>query len=152
MSAAIVDGQDLDVLALAAPVQLFVFDSQIREVDLIVEVRQVVFCGPGANLIVGAIRVAVVVVAVSRCVQLPSGALRWNIRLDTSLRPDITLAIRMDATNETALDYYLLPRVEVVPGSIRLREENGLSLDAFRFESLNAFFHLTARLPIRGAA
>lgn len=63
MSAAIVDGHYLDVLALAAAVQLFVFDSQIREVDLVIEVGKVARSGPGANLIVGAIRVAVVVVA-----------------------------------------------------------------------------------------
>jgi DNA invertase Pin-like site-specific DNA recombinase len=52
-------------------------------------------------------------IVISRCVQLLSGALRWNIRLDTGLRPDITVAIRMDATNQTALDYYLLPRLDV---------------------------------------
>ena len=49
-------------------------------------------------------------IVISRCVELLSGALRWNIRLDTSLRPDITVAIRMDAGNQAALDYYLLPR------------------------------------------
>ena len=36
-------------------------------------------------------------IVISRCVALLSGALRWNIRLDASLRPDITVAIRMDA-------------------------------------------------------
>ena len=80
--------------------------------------------------------------------QLLSGALRWNIRLDTGLRPDITVAIRMDATNQTALDYYLLPRVDIALGALRLREENGLSLDGFRYESLDAFFRLAGRLPI----
>lgn len=87
-------------------------------------------------------------IVLSRCVQLLSGSLRWNIRLDTSLRPDITVAIRMDATNQTALDYYLLPRVDVTLGALRLREENGLSLDGFRYESIDAFFRLAARLPI----
>jgi hypothetical protein len=33
-------------------------------------------------------------------------------------------------------------------GSVRLREENGLSLDGFRYDSLEAFFYLAARLPI----
>ncbi|MBF8300344.1 MAG: putative recombinase [Acidobacteria bacterium] len=87
-------------------------------------------------------------IVISRCVQLLSGALRWNIRLDTGLRPDITVAIRMDATNQTALDYYLLPRVDIALGALRLREENGLSLDGFRYESLDAFFRLAGRLPI----
>jgi len=65
MSPAIVDGQDLNVLALAEAVSLFVFDPEIREVHLIIEERKVVFCGPGTNLIFGPIRVAVVVVAVA---------------------------------------------------------------------------------------
>jgi DNA invertase Pin-like site-specific DNA recombinase len=87
-------------------------------------------------------------IVISRCVQLLSGALRWRIRLDMGLRPDITVAIRMDATNQVALDYYVLPRVDVSLGALRLREENGLSLDGFRYESLDAFFQLAARLPI----
>lgn len=91
-------------------------------------------------------------IVISRCVQLPSGGLRWDIRLDTSLRPDITVAIRMDVGNQKTLDYYLLPRAEVVSGAIRLREDNGLTLDAFRFGSLDAFLHLSARWPITGAA
>ena len=85
---------------------------------------------------------------ISRCVQLPSGALRWNIRLDAGLRPDITVAIRMDATNRSVLDYYLFPRADLTLGALRLREENGLSLDGFRYDSLDAFYELAARVPI----
>jgi DNA invertase Pin-like site-specific DNA recombinase len=87
-------------------------------------------------------------IVISRCVQLISGGLRWNVRLDASLRPDITVAVRMDPANEDALDYYLLPRTDLTMGSVRLREENGLSLDGFRYDSLEAFFYLAARLPI----
>jgi DNA invertase Pin-like site-specific DNA recombinase len=87
-------------------------------------------------------------IVISRCVEMLSGALRWNIRLDAGLRPDITVAIRMDAGNKTALDYYLLPRLSTAPGSLRLREDNGLSIDGFRYESLDAFFHLASRMPL----
>ena len=31
---------------------------------------------------------------------------------------------------------------------LRLREENGLSLDGFRYDSLDAFFYLASRMPI----
>ena len=62
--AAIVRRDDLDVLALPAAIRLLVLDAQVREMDLVVEVRQVVFGGPLANLIRRAIRVAVVVVVV----------------------------------------------------------------------------------------
>jgi DNA invertase Pin-like site-specific DNA recombinase len=91
-------------------------------------------------------------IVISRCIELCSGARRWNVRLDASLRPDITVAIRMDTDNQAALDYYLLPRLNVPPGSLRLREDNGLSLDGFRYESLEAFFYLASRMPIRRTA
>ena len=65
MGAAIVRRDDLDVLALPAAVRLLILDSDIREVDLVVEVRQVMFVCPLANLIRRAIGVAVVVVAVA---------------------------------------------------------------------------------------
>jgi hypothetical protein len=87
-------------------------------------------------------------IVISRCEDLLSGARRWTIRLDASLRPDITIAIRMDSQNRSALDYYLLPRLSIAPGSLRVREENGLDLDSFRFDSLDSFFYLAARTAI----
>ena len=56
-----------------------------------------------------------------RCRQTAAGSLRWQIHLDTGLLPDLTVAVRMDALNKQALDYYLLPhstcrcRVSVSP-------------------------------------
>ena len=64
MRTTVVDGQDLDILMVPAPVDLLVFDPHIREMDLFIEVRQVVFEGPLLNLPVIAIRVSVVVVAI----------------------------------------------------------------------------------------
>jgi len=51
MGAAIVRGDDLDVLALPAAIRLLVLDADVGEVDLVIEVRQVVFVRPFANLI-----------------------------------------------------------------------------------------------------
>jgi hypothetical protein len=87
-------------------------------------------------------------VVISRCLELPSGARRWTIRLDASLRPDITVAVRMDTENRSPLDYYLLPRLGVTPGALRVREENGLDLDSFRYDSLEPFFYLAARTAL----
>jgi hypothetical protein len=91
-------------------------------------------------------------IVISRSRQTPGGALRWKIRLDTGLRPDITVALRMDAANRAVVDYYLLPRLDVAEATLRLREDNGLFLDAYRFDSLESFFHLAARTRIRKAA
>lgn len=52
-------------------------------------------------------------VVVARSRETTTGGLRWKIRFDTGLSPDITIAIRMDRTNTAALDYYLLPQFEM---------------------------------------
>jgi|GEM_PF-4151569 hypothetical protein len=48
----------------------------------------------------------------ARCQSLDSGRRRWKVRFDTSLAPDITVAVRLDDSNQAALDYYLLPRLD----------------------------------------
>lgn len=87
-------------------------------------------------------------IVIARCQQTPAGSLRWKIRLDTGLMPDITVAIRMDQNNEAPLDYYLLPLLDMTTGRIRLAEENGLMLDAFRFDALEFFFSMAERTHI----
>lgn len=92
-------------------------------------------------------------VVVVRCHTTPAGGLRWKVRLDCGLRPDITVAVRMDENNEIARDYYLLPRIGVgLVSSFQLAPENGILLDAYRFDSLDAFLDLTRRTPVRAAA
>lgn len=89
---------------------------------------------------------------IARCQATPAGALRWKIRLDTGLQPDVTVAIRMDAPNRAPLDYYLLPRIDISAQQLRLAEENGLSLDAYRFETLDFFYSLAGRARLMEAA
>ena len=84
-------------------------------------------------------------IVISRCSHTPAGSSRWKIRLDTGLAPDLTVAVRMNATNKEPLDYYLLPLFDMSMDRIRLAEENGLMLDAFRFESLDYFFTMAER-------
>jgi DNA invertase Pin-like site-specific DNA recombinase len=83
-----------------------------------------------------------------RCQVTTAGSLRWQIRFDVSLWPDITVAIRMDQPNQTPLDYYLLPRIDMTAPRLRLAEDNGVSLDAYRFETLDLFFNLAARTTL----
>ncbi|MEK6746140.1 MAG: recombinase family protein [Pseudomonadota bacterium] len=91
-------------------------------------------------------------VVICRCKQTDSGSFRWKIHLDSGLLPDITIAIRMDAENENAYDYYLLPAIDIENPKMRLSEHNGLALDAYRFEDLEAFFLLTERVFIQEIA
>jgi hypothetical protein len=87
-------------------------------------------------------------IVVVRCRMTPAGSPRWQIRFDVSLWPDITVAVRMDQPNQTALDYYLLPRIDMTVPRLRLAEDNGISLDAYRFETLEALFELAARAEL----
>lgn len=91
-------------------------------------------------------------IVIVRCMETPVGSHRWKIRFDASLRPDITVAIRMAPGNADIFDYYLLPRVEMAQTQFRLKEDNGIFWDAYRCDSLDRFFQLTARTSIRSAA
>jgi DNA invertase Pin-like site-specific DNA recombinase len=84
-------------------------------------------------------------IVVVRCRTTPAGSLRWQIRFDTGLWPDITIAIRMDQLNREALDHYLLPRIDMTGPRLRLAQDNGVLLDAYRFETLDSLFDLAAR-------
>jgi hypothetical protein len=87
-----------------------------------------------------------------RCRETKAGALRWHIRFDTGLRPDLTVAVRMDRPNKEPLDYYLLPKIDMSRPRLRLARDNGVSLDAYRFETLDPLFTLASRVPVPEAA
>lgn len=91
-------------------------------------------------------------VVVARCSETQGGSPRWRIRLDTGLAPDITVAVRMDRDNLSPLDYYLLPRLDMTKPNLRLAESNGLSLDGYRFETLDFLFSLAARAQFEDVA
>jgi hypothetical protein len=87
-------------------------------------------------------------IIVVRCRQTAAGSLRWHVRFDTGLWPDITVAVRMDQPNREPLDYYLLPQIDMNLPRLRLAEDNGISLDAYRFHKIDAFFTLSARANV----
>ncbi|WBO22516.1 recombinase family protein [Sphingomonas abietis] len=97
----------------------------------------------------GEIAVSVVVM---RSIFTSAGSTRWKLRLDTALDPDLTIAVRMDAHNDRPMDFYLLPRLDMREATLRLCEHNGLSLDAYRFDTLERFYSMTARAPLPRAA
>jgi len=82
----------------------------------------------------------------------PAGSSRWIIRLDESLRPDITIAVRMDAGNKRIRDYYLLPAIDMNFEHLRVAEDNGVHLDAYRFENLDYFFQMAERARVEETA
>ncbi len=91
-------------------------------------------------------------IVIGRCFKTASGRSRWKIRLDRPLMPDITIAIRMDAGNEDILDYYLLPTLDIETSRLKLSDNNGLALDAYRFDDLEHFFYMAQRAKIEEVA
>lgn len=91
-------------------------------------------------------------VVVARCTTTNAGRRRWKLRFDTGLAPDITVAVRMTASNDTALDYYFLPLPDLNQTSLRLAEHNGLALDAYRFDTLDTFFAMAERAKLAEVA
>ncbi len=91
-------------------------------------------------------------VVVARCIETPTGLWRWNLRFDTSLRPDITIVVRMDGRNRTPLDYFLFPRIDMLSNKLRLMEDNAFDLDAYRFDDLDLLYDIAIPIPLSEAA
>lgn len=88
----------------------------------------------------------------SRCQVLDSQRRRWKVRFDTSLAPDITVAVRLDESNQMPLDYYLLPRLDFGQARIHLAEHNGIEFESYRFDNLDYLYGMAERSRIRRAS
>ena len=87
-------------------------------------------------------------VVISRCFTTPAGIRRWKIRFDSGLRPDVTVAVRMDIRNEVIQDYYILPALEFSDGQLKLSEENAGFLDGFRTDTLDYLLKLSVNISL----
>ncbi len=90
-------------------------------------------------------------VVLSRCLKAETGRSRWLLRFEEGLRPDLTIAVRMDETNEAIKDFYLLPALDLTGARLRLSENNHAMLDAYRFDNLEFFFELAQRIRVEDA-
>lgn len=88
----------------------------------------------------------------ARCRETLAGNQRWHLRFDESLNPDIIIAARLQPGNEDILDYYLMPRTDVLRERLNLKPHNGLIWDVYRFQNLNFFMELARRERIEAAA
>lgn len=80
------------------------------------------------------------------------GSTRWNIHFDTSRRPDVTIAVRLEADNVGVRDYYLFPGSDIFAKQLRLAPENGVLIDLFRFDDLRFLFSMAERTSIESIA
>ena len=81
----------------------------------------------------------------SRCRETRAGSLRWLIKIDEHIAPDITILVRMDPSNKQATDYFLFPIMDIDAPRLLLCEANGAYLDTYQFDNLNYFARLAAR-------
>jgi DNA invertase Pin-like site-specific DNA recombinase len=81
-------------------------------------------------------------VIIAPCRSTPAGTLRWRLQFDNNLKPDITVAVRMNCANTQPQDYYLIPRLDMGAWPQRLAEENNSFIDSYRFETLDVLDEL----------
>jgi hypothetical protein len=88
----------------------------------------------------------------SRCLRTEAGSTRWMLRFEEGLRPDLTIAVRMDESNQAIKDYYLFPAIDLSVAKLRLAESNHTLLDVYRFDDLEFFFQMAERISVEDAA
>lgn len=88
----------------------------------------------------------------ARCQTHENGRNRWKVRFDTSLVPDITVAVRLDQPNRAPLDYYLLPRLDFAQPRISLANQNAIEFESYRFDTLDYLYGMAERTRIRRTA
>jgi DNA invertase Pin-like site-specific DNA recombinase len=91
-------------------------------------------------------------VVLARCQTSESGRHRWKIRFDSSLIPDVTVAVRLDQQNQSPLDYFLLPRIDFGPGHLSLADQNPIEFDSYRFDTLDYLYGMAERTRLRRVA
>ncbi len=89
---------------------------------------------------------------VARCQPTPCGSMRWNLRFETSLRPEVTIAVRLEPDNQSVRDYYLFPGTDLFTSRLRLSRENGILIDLYRFDDLRFIVGMAERQPLSRVA
>lgn len=87
-----------------------------------------------------------------RCRQHGGGPLTWLVRINSTPPPDVTIVVRMDATNERPADYFLFPRFGFDWRRLVLKKSNACHIDTFRFDTLEYFMGMAVCQVIGSAA
>jgi DNA invertase Pin-like site-specific DNA recombinase len=91
-------------------------------------------------------------IVLARCRSTEAGFFRWRILFDSALAPDITVAVRMIASNDAVLDYYLFPSLDMTHSKLLLAENNPAGLETYRFDTLAYFLRMARRVKVPEAA
>jgi hypothetical protein len=58
----------------------------------------------------------------------------------------------MDSSNNVPIDYYILPSLDVQNTRLRIKEDNGIFLDGYRYDSLEYFYGMAQTIHAGEAA
>jgi DNA invertase Pin-like site-specific DNA recombinase len=86
-----------------------------------------------------------VAITVAPCRLTPTGSVCWKAQLNRNHVPDLTIIARMDESNTSIRDYYILPRIDCMNPCLQLAEHNSIVLEPYRFDNLELFYDLAAR-------
>ena len=89
---------------------------------------------------------------VARCHPTHTGSLRWLLRFETSLRPDVTAAIRLEPDNQSVRDCYIFPGTDIFASRLRLARDNGVLIDLYRFDDLRFVVGMAEHISIARVA
>lgn len=78
--------------------------------------------------------------------------MRWRMRFENGLQPDVTLVTRLCADNRVPYDYYVFPSLDFSQTEQPKLDKNGLWLDLYRTDDLHNFYHLAGRAPLKESA
>jgi hypothetical protein len=62
------------------------------------------------------------------------------------------VAVRLARSNQTTLDYYLLPRLDFGQPRIHLADWNPVEFECYRFDKLDYLYRMVQRARMRRAA
>jgi DNA invertase Pin-like site-specific DNA recombinase len=82
----------------------------------------------------------------ARGVSEGKGQVRWHVRVNRYTKSGLALVIRMDPSNATIQDYFLLPAAELAKTTVkRLRISSRVFAQSSRHDNLDAFYRMCAR-------
>jgi hypothetical protein len=81
----------------------------------------------------------------ARCVSEGAGQMRWHVRIDKTTKSDLALVFKMNRSNETIQEHYLLPAADLARTTVkRLRMTSRVFSKSSRHDSLDEFYRICA--------
>ncbi|WP_206744996.1 hypothetical protein [Izhakiella australiensis] len=81
-------------------------------------------------------------IVVSRCRSKGNDKYQWLVRLERSLNTDFNIVVRMNSLNTKPVDYFILPSLENFEKELKIKEQNTMLFELYRFENIDFFLNM----------